>query len=248
MNEYGLIGFPLTHSFSQKYFTEKFLKEGISDAVFYNFPLQLIENLPQLLTGHPALKGFCITIPHKKNIIPYLYKADKTVAAIGACNCVRIVDGKLFGFNTDIIGFEKSFSKKLKSNHTHALILGTGGASAAVEFVLKKLSIDYRFVSRTRNIENNILGYDDLNNDVMNTYNIIINCTPLGTYPNVDEVPALPYNFLTPQHYVYDLVYNPPLTKLLSLGQDKGCTTENGYEMLVLQAEENWRIWNVVNR
>lgn len=244
MNEYGLIGFPLSHSFSQKYFTDKFLKEGIDNAVFHNFPLENINALTELFTSHPLLKGFAITIPHKKNIIPYLFKTDDTVVAIGACNCVKIIDGKLYGFNTDVIGFEKSFIKKLQTHHKKALILGTGGASAAVEFVMQKLNIDYLFVSRISNKEKNIIDYNDLNEVMINDYNIIINCTPLGTYPDVDNMPAIPVSFLTEKHYVFDLIYNPPLTKLLSAAKDKGCVIENGYEMLVLQAEENWRIWN----
>lgn len=246
MTEYGLIGFPLSHSFSQKYFTDKFLKEGIADVVFHNFSLENINDLPALLASHPALNGFAITIPHKKNIIPFLFKADETVSAIGACNCVKTENGKLYGFNTDVIGFEKSFKKKLQPHNTKALILGTGGASAAVEFVMHKLKIDYLFVSRKAGRENNILCYDDLNEAIMHEYKIIINCTPLGTYPDTDNMPDVPPELLTQDHYVFDLVYNPPLTKLLSSAKVRGCTIENGYDMLVLQAEENWRIWNEI--
>ena len=244
MKEYGLIGFPLSHSFSQKYFTDKFLKEGIKDTVFFNFPLRKIDELPALFSSHPLLKGLAITIPHKKNIIPYLYKSDETVSIIGACNCVKITDDKLFGYNTDAIGFEKSVIKKLLPHHTKALILGTGGASAAVEFVLQKLNITYSFVSRNKEGSKNIFWYDDLNKELMDEYSVVINCTPLGTYPDVANTPAIPFELLTPMHYVFDLVYNPPLTKLLSLAKEKGCITENGYDMLVYQAEENWRIWN----
>lgn len=248
MNEYGLIGYPLSHSFSQKYFTEKFLKEGISNAVFHNFSMENIQSLPELLDKHKTLVGFCITIPHKKNIIPYLNKMDETVAAIGACNCVRITEGKLFGYNTDVIGFEKSFIKNLLPHHTKALILGTGGASAAIQFVLKKMNIEYCSVSRKFDTEKNVIGYNDLDNAIMNEYTVIINCTPLGTFPTIDETPAIPFEMLTPLHYVFDLVYNPPLTKLLTLAKKKGCTIENGYEMLVLQAEENWNLWNDINK
>jgi shikimate dehydrogenase len=244
VREYGLIGYPLSHSFSQKYFTEKFEKEKISDAIFHAFSLPSIDVLPNLLQTHPLLKGFAITIPYKRAIIPYLQYASEAVQQMNACNCVKITDGKLYGYNTDVIGFERSFVKHLKPHYKNALILGTGGAASAVEFVLKKLKINYRFVSRTKDDEKKIIGYDDLDNEVMSRYQIIINCTPLGTYPKTDEAPSIPYRFLTSQHYLFDLVYNPSKSKFLSRGEQHGATIQNGYEMLVLQAEENWKIWN----
>ncbi len=244
MHEYGLIGYPLSHSFSQKYFTEKFLKEGIGDAVFHAFSIPSITDLPTVLKKHPLLKGFCITIPYKKEVIPFLTETSAAVQKMGACNCVKIAGGGLIGYNTDVVGFENSFVQHLKKHHTQALILGTGGAAAAVEYTLQKLGIGYLFVSRTANPNENILGYGDLTKDLMNHYTIIINCTPLGTYPKVDGVPAIPYRSLTPRHYLFDLVYNPPLTKFLQLGQAQGATIQNGSEMLVIQAEENWKIWN----
>jgi shikimate dehydrogenase len=246
MREYGLIGYPLSHSFSQKYFTEKFLREGIQDAVFHAFSIPSINDLQGVLHSHPSLVGFCITIPYKKAILPYLHQASAAVKQMGACNCVKIEDGKLIGYNTDVVGFENSFIKKLQAHHTQALILGTGGAAAAVEYTLQKLGIAYRFVSRTAKVHENILGYADLNSAVMHAHTVIINCTPLGTYPKTDEAPAIPYTLLTPQHYLYDLVYNPPLTKFLQLGQAQGAATHNGHEMLEIQAEENWKIWNGV--
>lgn len=244
MRTFGIIGFPLSHSFSQRYFSEKFEKEEIKDAVFQNFPIENIEALKDVLQNNASLKGLAVTIPYKKAVLPYLFHATETVKQMGACNCIKISDGKLFGYNTDVIGFEESFVKHLEDFHTKALILGTGGAAAAVEFVLKKLQIGYRFVSRNASVEKNIFSYKDLNNDVMKEYNIIINCTPLGTYPKVDECPAIPYYLLTPNHYLFDLVYNPAKTKFLQQGEEKGATIENGYEMLVIQAEENWNIWN----
>lgn len=244
MRTFGIIGFPLSHSFSQRYFTEKFEKEGIKDAVFKNFSIENIEALKDVLQNNPALKGLAVTIPYKKAVLPYLSHATDTVQEMGACNCIKISNDKLFGYNTDVIGFEESFVKYLENFHSKALILGTGGAAAAIEFVLKKLRIDYRFVSRTASAERNIFSYEDLNDDVMKEYNIIINCTPLGTYPKVDECPAIPYDLLTSNHYLFDLVYNPSKTKFLQQGEAKGATIQNGYEMLVIQAEENWNIWN----
>jgi shikimate dehydrogenase len=244
MREYGLIGYPLSHSFSQKYFTEKFLKEGINDAVFHAFSIPAVTDVLDVLKQHPQLKGFAITIPYKKAIIPFLTEATPGVQQMGACNCVKIDGGQLKGYNTDVIGFEKSFIQHLQPHHTKALILGTGGAAAAVEYTLQKLGIGYSFVSRTADGEKNTLGYADITGDLLQAYTVIINCTPLGTYPKTDEAPQLPYQLLTAKHYLFDLVYNPPLTKFLQLGQQQGATIQNGYEMLVLQAEENWKIWN----
>jgi shikimate dehydrogenase len=243
MNVYALIGFPLSHSFSEKYFTEKFKQEGITDAIFKNFSIENIDRLPEVLK-EKNLKGLAVTIPYKKAVIPFLGEASSTVQQIGACNCIRIEKDKLIGFNTDVDGFEKSFVKQLKPHHKNALILGTGGAAAAVEFVLRKLKMNLRFVSRTGSAKKDVFSYDDLDDEVLKEYTVIINCTPLGTYPENDTYPAIPYNLLTPQHYLFDLVYNPPKTKFLQLGEQQGTAIQNGYEMLVLQAEENWRIWN----
>jgi len=244
IREYGLIGYPLSHSFSQKYFTEKFEREGIPDAVFHVFAIPSIDKLPQLLKEHPLLKGFSITIPYKRSVIEYLDEASTAAKEMNACNCVKIKEGKLYGYNTDIVGYKESFIKHLKPYHTKALILGTGGASSAVEFVLKKLHIDYIFVSRKKDAAKNIAGYADVNEALLQEYKIIINTTPLGTYPDVNDAPNIPYHLLTPQHYLFDLVYNPAKTKFLALGEQQGATIQNGYEMLVLQSEENWKIWN----
>jgi len=240
---FGLIGFPLTHSFSERYFNNKFETEGIDDAYFKPFSIEHIDSLKEILTSHPDLNGFAITIPHKKTILPFLNDATVEVKQMGACNCVRIKDGILTGYNTDVIGFEQSFSKKLKPNHKKALILGSGGAAAAVEFVLNKLGIDYRFVSRNKSSNGTNLLYEELNNNVFTEYTVIINTTPLGTFPKVDEAPAIPYHLLTSNHYLFDLVYNPAETKFLRLGKEQGASIENGYDMLVIQAEANWNLW-----
>jgi shikimate dehydrogenase len=241
-NIFGLIGYPLSHSFSQKYFSEKFLREGIDDAVFENFSIPSVDDIKQIIATHHLLKGLSVTIPYKRSVIHFLDEKTEVVEKINACNCIKINDGKLIGFNTDVIGFERSFVKKLKSHHQKALVLGTGGAASAVEFVLSKLKIDFRFVSRTK--KGNVFLYKELNEEILNGYKIIINCSPAGTFPNVDEAPQIPYQYLSSQHYLFDLVYNPAKTKFLSFGEKHRATIQNGYEMLVLQAEENWKIWN----
>ena len=240
---FGIIGFPLSHSFSQKYFTQKFLDEYIQDALFVNFPIASIEELPKLLKSVSNLKGLAVTIPYKKQVLPYLQDLTDEVKQMGACNCIKVDKNKLYGYNTDVIGFEKSFVTHLQPHHTHALILGSGGASAAVEFVLNKLNIAYRIVSRSASSDN-MIQYEDLDEAVIEKYSVIINCTPLGTFPKVDEAPSIPYHLLTAKHYLFDLVYNPPLTKFLSLGKERGAAIQNGYDMLTIQAEENWKIWN----
>ncbi|SFQ41248.1 shikimate dehydrogenase family protein [Parafilimonas terrae] len=242
MRQFGLIGFPLSHSFSQKYFTEKFLKENITDAAFLNFSIPDIADIENIFRDHPSLQGLAVTIPYKKSVIPYLNSVDDAVKEMSACNCIKIRGEIKTGFNTDTIGFEKSFVKQLKPHHKKALILGTGGASAAIQYVLKKLNIEYLLASRNKSLK--AIAYSDISPAIFLEFNIIINCTPLGTYPDTGKAPLLPYNLLTPEHYLYDLVYNPPLTKFLQYGKEAGCTIKNGYEMLELQAEENWKIWN----
>jgi len=240
---FGIIGFPLTHSFSERYFNNKFETEGIEDAYFKPFSIEHIDTIKEILATHSDLNGFAITIPHKKVILPFLNDATDEVKKMGACNCVRVKDGKLSGFNTDVIGFEQSFIKKLQPHHTKALILGSGGAAAAVEFVLQKLGIDYSFVSRNKNTDGSNFAYEELNENVLTEYTIIINSTPLGTYPKVDDAPAIPYHLLTSNHYLFDLVYNPAETRFLRQGKERGASIENGFEMLVIQAEANWNLW-----
>lgn len=240
MKVYGLIGKPLKHSFSKAYFTEKFFKEGIIDCVYENFPLSTIEELPTLISSQPELKGLNVTIPYKEQIISFLHQKDKVVSEIGACNCIRVADRKLHGFNTDVIGFTYSLQPYLKSFHKKALILGTGGAAKAVAYSLGQLGIDYRFVSRdtTKGIT-----YRDIDERVLSEHLLIINTSPVGMYPNVDEAPDLPYQFLSSDHLLFDLIYNPATTKFLQEGAKRGATILNGHQMLIIQAEESWKIW-----
>lgn len=244
MKTYGLIGFPLTHSFSQKYFTEKFEKEGLTDIFFHNFPLSSIDRFPELLISYPSLKGLNVTIPYKEKILQYVLHLSGEVREIGATNCITINNGELFAYNTDIIGFRESFIKKLKPYHTKALILGTGGSSKAVQYVLNRLGVDFLVVSRKRRGEEKCIQYHQVSSETLNEFKVIINCTPLGMSPNEDSCPDIPYSFLTPRHYLFDLVYTPAKTLFLKKGEEKGAAIENGYEMLVAQAEAGWKLWN----
>ncbi len=244
MKTYGTIGFPLTHSFSKQYFTEKMEREGIADAVYHSFPLHSIDEFPGLLKANPTLKGFAVTIPYKEKVLPYLTQLSAEVADIGATNCIRIRGSELKGFNTDIIGFEKSFVKQIKPEHKKALVLGTGGASKAVQYVLKKLGIDFLVVSRNESAQTGFIQYKEISTTVINEYTVIINCTPLGMSPEEDTCPDIPYLLLTASHYLFDLVYKPAKTLFLQKGEKQGATICNGFEMLIIQAEENWRIWN----
>jgi shikimate dehydrogenase len=239
---FGLIGNPLTHSFSKNYFTEKFKKEGIEDCRYENFQLTDISQLPRIITDNPDLRGFNVTIPYKESILAFLAECSELVKQIRACNCVKIEQDKLIGHNTDIAGFEKSLLNKLNRSHQNALILGTGGAAKAVEFVLRKLGIHYRYVSRYPSVKN--LSYEQLTPHLIEKNTLIINTTPLGMYPRVAEAPPLPYHLLTQKHFLFDLIYNPAKTLFLKKGEEQGATTQNGYDMLVNQAEESWRIWN----
>jgi len=241
MRRFGLIGFPLSHSFSQKYFAEKFRREGLSDAVYENFPIASIGELKKVLENHPDLLGINVTIPYKRQVLSFL--DHKEHLPIDACNCIKISNGKLSGYNTDTIGFEKALLPKLQSIHSKALVLGTGGASEAVCWVLKKLGITTRIVSRQAG-KTSILGYDELDEQIMKENLLIINCTPLGMTPKVNEYPQIPYQFLGPSHYLFDLIYNPSKTIFLQKGESHGSTIENGASMLVYQAEESWKIWN----
>jgi shikimate dehydrogenase len=241
MRTFGLIGYPLSHSFSQKYFTEKFQQLGITDARYELYPIETIDGLTAVLQD-PSLCGLNVTIPYKQAVMPFLDVVDPVVQDIGACNCIRIQNGKLTGYNTDVVGFEDSLTGKLGPEHKRALILGTGGASRAVEYVLRKLGIGYCYVSRGGG--KGALRYEEVDSEVMYEHTLVINTTPLGMYPKVDECPPLPYDAIGPQHFLFDLVYNPALTMFLRSGQERGAATENGYDMLVGQAEESWRIWN----
>ena len=250
MRQFGLIGYPLSHSFSQKFFTEKFLQENIVNAKYDNFPIASIESFAGLWKENPNLEGLNVTIPYKKEVIPFLDHSSAVVQEIHACNCIRKFNNELYGYNTDVIGFEKSLLPFLQPHHTHALILGTGGASAAVQWVLQKLNIQFQIVSRKGNaIEANnemkaYLSYDQLAASVIESHTLIINTSPLGMYPNTNEAPPIAYEGITAQHHLYDLVYNPIETLFMKNGLAKGATVQNGLAMLHIQAEESWAIWN----
>jgi len=242
MRRFGLIGRTLKHSFSKGYFEKKFIEEGIQHCRYDNFELPSIKGFPALIASYPGLQGLNVTIPYKEEVVPYLNFQNDLVEKIGACNCIKIIDGTLYGFNTDVIAFRNSLQKRLQPFHKCALILGSGGASKAVRHALEELQIDYLVVSRHK--KQNQLGYEDVGESTLQEHQIIINTTPLGMYPNVDQDPPIPYKALTPQHLLYDLIYNPAKTKFLQQGEAKGAQILNGYEMLVAQAEESWKIWN----
>lgn len=243
MREFGLIGYPLSHSFSKGFFAEKFAKENIVNTSYENFSIESINTFNHLWEQHPQLEGINITIPHKKAVIPYLDFPSSVVKAINACNCIKKYNGQLYGYNTDVIGFEKSLLPFLQPHHNKALILGTGGAAAAVAWVLNKLSIDFKYVSRSAN-EKAILSYESLNTAIIQEHTLIINTSPVGMYPNVNESPALDYTSIGTAHHLYDLIYNPAETMFLQKGKQHGATIQNGLEMLHLQAEASWEIWN----
>lgn len=238
MRKFGLIGKNIIHSFSEKYFTEKFSSEKIKDAVYKTYDLKDLSQIENLLND-PNLIGFNVTIPFKEQIIPYLDELSTEAKAIGAVNCVKLINGKKIGYNTDAYGFEKSIFPLLENHHKNALILGDGGAAKAVKFALNQLEIPFQTVNRKGE-----MTYQDLNADVIKNHPIIINCTPLGTFPNIAQKPNLPYQFIGSKHLIYDLIYNPEKTEFLKLSEANGAKIKNGYEMLVLQAEKSWEIWN----
>jgi len=253
MKTYGLIGFPLNHSYSQKYFSEKFKRERITDCEFRNFPIENPSEIKALIESNDTLCGLSVTIPHKKSVMKLLDGLDDVAENVGAVNCIKINRNiekqvvKLMGYNTDIFGFEKSLLPLLKSHHTKALVLGTGGAAKAVEYVLKKNKIDCLLVSRNSNSKINDsaqIFYKDVNEVLLSEFFLIINATPIGTFPMINESPDIPYQLLTDQHLLYDLIYNPEETEFLKGGREMGAQTKNGLEMLELQAEEAWKIWN----
>lgn len=241
--QYGLIGKDITYSFSQNYFTQKFKQLHLTDSSYSNFDIDKISEFSDIIERFDNLKGLNVTIPYKQAVIPYLDSLSKKATQIGAVNTIRITKkNKLKGYNTDWYGFYHSLKPLLKKQHTHALILGTGGASKAIEYVLQKLGIAYKFVSRTK--LDNELTYEDLNQEIITQYTLIINTTPLGTFPNVEDKPYIPYQYISNQHLVYDLIYNPEKTEFLRLAEQNQATIKNGHEMLVLQAEKAYRIWS----
>jgi shikimate dehydrogenase len=244
MKKYGLIGYPLGHSFSKKYFEDKFVNAKLKDCIFELFPLQEIEQYELLKATHEDLCGLAVTIPYKESVIQYLSNISADAKAIGAVNCIKFLGNKTMGYNTDVVGFEKSLLPLLQPTHTKALVLGTGGASKAVQYVLKKLGIIFLLVSRNKTDTSNTITYTEINAEILNEHTLIINTTPLGMTPNEDAMPAIPYEALTAKHLLYDLIYKPEKTTFLQEGEKKGCVIKNGFEMLIIQAEENWKIWN----
>jgi shikimate dehydrogenase len=246
MRKFGLIGYPLGHSFSGKYFREKFQRESIPGCIYSNFEIASVSELPVILKD-PEMEGLNVTIPYKESVIAFLHKKDPVMEEIDACNCIRIERGKLIGFNTDAKGFEESVNEKLTAMDQRALILGTGGSSKAIAWVLRKKGIHFLFVSRKKSGLPNQISYGDLNREVMDTHSLIINSTPYGMVPHTDDCPPIPYEWVGPRHYLFDLVYNPAKTLFLAKGELAGARTKNGADMLVIQAEASWMIWNDVS-
>ncbi len=244
MKLFGLIGYPLGHSFSKQYFTKKFVEEGLTDCFFEAFPIASINEFPALLKANPSLKGLSVTIPYKEQVLRYVDELSAEVKYIGASNSIKISNKKLTAYNTDIIGFERSFVKLLQPKHTKALVLGTGGAAKAVQYVLRKMGIDFLTVTRNEKLGDGFVQYKMLDEKIMNECTVIINCSPVGMSPSEDDCPDIPFHFLTANHYLYDLIYKPAKTLFLQKGEERGTTIANGYEMLLIQAEASWKIWN----
>ncbi len=244
MIKFGLIGYPLVHSFSKKYFNRKFDNENIKNVCYQNYELKNINELKSIIKKNPNLRGLNVTIPHKEKVIKYLDKIEEKYLNIGAVNVIKIIDNKLFGINTDYEAFKITLKEWLnKKFNGKALILGTGGSSKSVSLALKELNIDHNFVSRSK--RKNIFSYNDLSDiSIFSNYKLIINTTPLGMYPKINLSPNIPYHLITKNYYLYDLVYNPEMTKFLEKGKIKGAKIKNGLEMLYLQAELSWGYWN----
>jgi len=245
MRQYGLIGNTLSHSFSQKHFINKFEKENIKDCSYNLFELKDIHQFPKFLSTHKNLNGLNVTIPYKESVIDFLTDIDENAKAIGAVNTLKFSENQnhIKGYNTDYYGFKKSLKPFLDIYHDRALIFGTGGAAKTVKHVLSELNIDCILVSRNPMNENEI-AYSDLNKHVIKHHHLIINTTPIGMFPNSQKSPEFDYNLLTAKHFLYDLIYNPEETLFLKKAEEKGCITLNGLEMLKLQAEKSWEIWN----
>ncbi len=242
MKTYGLIGKSLSHSFSKKYFTEKFDNQGLIDSEYINIEIETIEEFVEKVKELNP-QGLNVTIPYKKAILPFLDDLDEVAKEIGAVNTIVFKNGKLKGYNTDTFGFHQSIKPFFKSQHERALILGTGGASKAVEYVLKQYGVKVMFASRNDS-KNNVLNWNDINEHVIKHHLLIINCTPLGMFPNIASKPAIPYSALTERHLLVDLVYNPDETLFLKQGKENGAKVINGVTMLQQQAEKSWSLWN----
>jgi shikimate dehydrogenase len=243
VKKFGLVGKNISYSFSKKYFTNKFSEPLFNDNVYENFDIETIEEFPNVIKNNPDLKGLNVTIPYKQAVIPYLNSLSEKASRIGAVNVIRFTKkGQLKGYNSDWYGFKKALQPLLQEHHKKALILGTGGAAKAVAFALDELNIYYAFVSRE--VSEKTIDYSLINATTFDNFQIIINCTPLGTSPNVKDCPPIPYEFFTSNHIAFDLVYNPEVTEFLKRAKKKGATIKNGKEMLVFQAEKAWKIWN----
>lgn len=243
-NIFGLLGKNISYSFSRGYFTDKFQKLHFKNHSYLNFDIQSCDEFPSIIASQKDLKGLNVTIPYKQEIIPFLDELDETAKQIGAVNTIKITQNNtLKGYNSDVVGFEKSIKPLLKSHHQKALILGTGGASKAVAYVFQKNNISFQFVSRKPHSILEI-SYESLTQEMIESHTIIVNCSPLGTSPNIEKFPDIPYQFINNQHLLYDLIYNPEKTLFLSKGKNQGAIIKNGLEMLQLQAEESWKIWN----
>ncbi|MDR2910944.1 MAG: shikimate dehydrogenase [Bacteroidales bacterium] len=246
MKKYGLVGYPLTHSFSKRFFTEKFETEQI-DSTYDNFEIDSIEKFCEIIINNPEIKGLNVTIPYKEQVIRFLDYLDDSAREIGAVNTIKIIRSgsgvKLKGFNTDALGFDKSLKQLLKNYHKKALILGTGGASKALKYVLKNLGVEYISAS-IEELNENEIRYSDIDSKMIAERLLIINATPLGTYPKTETFPAIPYEYITDRHLLFDLVYNPELTLFMKKGMVNGATVKNGYEMLLEQALKAYEIWN----
>jgi len=245
MDKYGLIGFPLKHSFSKDYFNSKFISEGI-DAEYINFEISSIKELSFIIRNNPQLRGLNVTIPYKEQVIPGLDKLNEDARQIGAVNVIKIERRKkkvfLTGYNSDVIGFKQSIEPLLQPHHQQALVLGTGGSAKAIYYGLQQLGINATFISR-RKSSDKILTYSELSQEVIEKHKIIVNCTPVGLMPKTEECPAIPYHFLTTEHLLYDLLYNPNETLFMKRGEERGASVKNGLEMLLLQAFAGWKIW-----
>lgn len=243
-SKFGLLGKNISYSFSSGYFTKKFEKLNLKKHKYVNFDIPTIKDFSTIIKENNHLKGMNVTIPYKEEVMMYLDKLDETAKEIGAVNTIKFTKrGDLKGYNTDIVGFENSIKPFLKKHHNKALILGTGGASKAVAFAFKRNNIKFKFVSRNPS-ENNQISYKDLTDKILEEYTVIVNCSPIGTFPNIADAPKIPYQFITDRHLLFDLIYNPEETAFLKKGKEKGAAIKNGHQMLQLQAEEAWRIWN----
>jgi shikimate dehydrogenase len=241
-HRFGLVGKNISYSFSKGYFTQLFEKQGLKDHSYENFDIQDIADFPSILKDNKDITGLNVTIPYKEVILPYLDSVDEQAANIGAVNTIKVTEEGLIGYNTDSYGFEQSLVKHLKKQHKKALILGTGGASKAIAYTLTSLAIPYMFVSR--NPEENQLSYADVDESILASHKLIVNCTPLGTYPNILEKPGIPYKHLTSDHLLFDLIYNPEKSAFLKAGENRGASICNGLAMLELQADKAWTIWH----